>query len=140
MSYEQERDDIETHFLTEWTTTTKIRWDNVKWDNPAEDPSWVALTIITDEADQISLGDNPRYRFPGMVIVQVFVKEGTGTGVVNQLADQVVEAFRLRTLGTAPTGFVKFQTPWKRREGVKNGWFQMNVFAPYQRDECLPRP
>jgi len=140
MSYDQERQDIETYFTTSWGTTTKIRWDNVKWTEPVADPSWVALTVITDEAAQISLGDNPLYRFPGMVIVQVFVKEGTGTGVANQLADQVVEAFRLRTLGVTATGFVKFQTPWKRREGIKEGWFQMNVFAPYARDESLPRP
>lgn len=141
MSYKTEGDAIEQYFTTAWGATTKIKYDNVKWEEPKADDSWVSLSLTNDAADVISVNPTALYRFPGVVIVQLFRKEGKGTGPLDALADQVMTLFRHKVLALpASEGYIHFKVPYKRRVGLANGWFQVNVVAPFSRDEVLVKP
>lgn len=122
---------VEQLFAAGWGSTTKIAYDNLQF-NPDEvnDDSWVRLNVIDGTAEQVGLGAEANlYRHPGVVIVQVFVKEGQGIRVAKQLADQVAAIFR----GTT-SGGVLYRTPSVERIGPNGGWFQVNVNIPFQWD------
>jgi len=138
--YDDERAAIEAHFATQWGSTTKIRYDNINWIEPKTESAWVSITIVNQEAEIIELRNPAIYRFPGVVIVQVFVKEGLGSGLANIHADAAVEAFRHRVLEQGSSGKINFRTPYKRRIGTENGWYQVNVVAPFFRNVLLTKP
>lgn len=83
---------IATRFQTIWNNRTPIRFENTDWTNP--DGSWVSLTVRTGLGDQIELRENALHRYPGVVIIQVFQKERTGTAECNKLAGQIADVFR----------------------------------------------
>lgn len=135
--FDDERQVLEDRFNTLWPTlgNTKIKWENAPWDEPKEDPTWVAFSIQTGPGDQISLGDDARSRYTGTVIIQVFQKERTGTGAANILAGQAADIFRRLEICVDESGLLRFRIPSKVTVGLNNGWFQINVICPYIRDQ-----
>lgn len=135
--FDDERKVIEKRFKALWATLgkTKIKYENVSWEEPKEDKTWVALTIITADATQVGLGDNALARYGGTVIIQVFQKERTGTGDAQRLAGQAADIFRRLEICEDESGLLRFRIPSKVPVGLNNGWFQINVNCPYFRDQ-----
>ena len=136
MSYETEREVLETHFLENWPET-EIDWENVEAspeleaDKQAGSP-WVRFTIQNGQAFAAAIGGDPlMYRSPGVVFVQVFTKSGIGTAIGAGLADKVAAIFRGKRL----TGGIHCQAPTVTRIGRDGSWFQFNVSIPFYRDE-----
>jgi hypothetical protein len=114
------------------------RYPNQTFTAP-DDGTYVAFTFNSGPGDKIEL-NNPAssslHRYSGLVIVQVFQKENTGTSEARQLANTVVNTFRDKEIPLGGgTGLLRFQrSPEVRTIGVQEGWYQLNVFCPYNRD------
>lgn len=133
MSWDDERSAVEQRFSASWGDTTPVRYENVKWVEPT-DGEWVALSIQGAGANQISLNVSALVRFDGLISVQVFAKENTGTRVIRNLAEQAASIFRRADFSKDSSGRIVCQIPWIKAVGTKNGWYQVNVIVPYHRD------
>ena len=135
--FDDERKVLEKRFKTLWPTlgNTRIRWENAPWDEPKKDLTWVAFTLVTTDGNLIGIAENALSRYGGLVIIQVFQKERTGTGLANRLAGQVADIFRRLEICEDQSGLLRFRIPSKVTVGLNNGWFQINVNCPYDRDQ-----
>ena len=119
---------IEHHFDEQWAARTPINWDN---DNATPSGNHVAFTIIHATATLSNLGNedgtSASYR-TGLVTVQVFTRQGTGTEDSRALslqARQLLEGFR--------SGSLRLKAGVARQiGGDDNGFFQTNVDVPFE--------
>lgn len=125
MSYEIEKSTIETYFQTHWTETPVV-FDNVQ--APDGLSEWVRLTIVNGDAYQASMGDNPSFRYTGVVLVQIRTKRNIGAGRALRLADQVDNLFRLLVLSN-----IRFKVPRLDRGPIDEEWFINNVSVDFYR-------
>jgi len=135
--FDDEREVLETRFRDLWPTlgNTKVRWENTAWVEPKEDETWVGFSIVTTEGNLIGIAEEALTRYGGLVIIQVFQKERTGTGAANRLAGQAADIFRRLEICLEQSGLIRFRIPSKVTVGLNNGWFQINVNCPYMRDQ-----
>lgn len=135
MSYEQERKDIETRFKTQWAAlgrSESIAFEGVPFDGKAASLPYVALFIRPADADQVSLGPNPVYRHPGVVIVQCFTPRDKGMKLGMQLADAAASVFR----GWRQGG-LRFRAPSVTPVGEEEDRLHVNMTAAYVRDQVF---
>ncbi len=131
--FENERAAVTTLFKTAWGSTSNVKWPNWTFDEAGQVQPWVAFTLITGDGLQISLGDKALHRYGGLVIIQVFQKELTGTKEQRLLAGKVSRIFIRKELVLPGGGVITFRTPFAKDVGVINGWNQINVHCPYKR-------
>lgn len=133
MSFEAARKNIMAHFSSNFSgvAADKIAWDNVAF-KPVTGSPWVRVSIQGNLNNFASIGGpSIKVRRLGIVFVQVFVPEGTGTLVADQLADDIADALEAKQLLTGET----FQASTKTEAGANNGWYQLNVSTPFYFDE-----
>lgn len=124
MNYLEEKRIIETYFESLWTHTP-VMFENKQYDGDSE---WIRLSIQNGDAFQATMGDDPAFRHPGVVFVQIFTKTDTGSGRALELADFVDALFRNLVL---PEG-IYFKMPQVRK--VQNSeWCQVNVSTEFYR-------
>jgi Bacteriophage related domain of unknown function len=128
VSFLSEQSAIETLFALSWTATP-IAEDNTDF-NPSALTEWVRIVVLNADGQVASLGDDPLIRYRGIVVVQIFVKSGTGWGRSMTLADLVTPIFKNVRLGSIQLG-----VPSPNRVGPSGGWYQVNVDCPYYREE-----
>ena len=130
-----ERQAIEARLEANFTAMP-IRFENA----PAaetQDP-YCALFIRRGEGHQITLGPSPQLqRWAGLIVVQVFVPEDTGTQVIADYADSIAAVFNRQELSTGASGLIRCRVARVDTIGTRNGWFQMNVTIPYIRDKSV---
>lgn len=131
---------LERYFDTQWGARTPINWDN---DNATPSGSHVAFTI--DHAASVTLGmgavdaDGFRtetYRNVGVLTVQVFTPQGTGTEESRELTEgvrSILQGFQSGSLR------VKEVTPRKVGEDG-NGFWQVNCDASFEYKEVRRIP
>ena len=138
MGFAAERKAIEERFLTQWALSTKSAvvtlFENSAISPPTEEP-FVALYIRSGAGQQISLGSSPLDRYDGLIIVQVFVPEETGTQEAREIADVVETIFKRQSFSSGAGGLIRCRLAALDPMGNKAGWLQSNVSIPYQRDE-----
>jgi len=139
LSFADERQAIENRFSTLWTESAKIMYENQQREEPKDDASWVALFIVDTPGNQIDLRDVALHRQGGIIIVQVFVREGVGTQSARVLVDAVATIFRRATFSVGASGTIKCRTTSIESLGVSDGWFQMNASTPFIRDTLHAR-
>jgi hypothetical protein len=136
LSYDGEFGALLGRLAAEWDEEDNgpVAWPNRKFDPP--DPSdvdvWIRPTVLPGVASQVSLGDAPRYRHPGLLVVQVFSPLGVGDGAMRRAADRLMAIYRLARV----EGF-RFRAPYLDPVGPGETWFQANVVVPYERDETF---
>lgn len=133
-SFEIEREAINSMFDTVWGNTTPIKRTNLAAPKVTDVKNYVALTYQTGQALQASVQENALHRYPGLVIVQVFQKEDTGTSELRQLVGKVAEIFRRKDVIVPGPACLRFETPYPLEVGANNGWYQVNVVCPFTRD------
>lgn len=125
MSYVAEKSTIEQFFATQWTHTPYY-FENVHIDTPPDE--WVRLTIGNGDAFQASMGDNPAFRYPGVVFVQIRTKKNLGSGRAVELADLADGLFKNLVLGN-----LRFKVPRLDRGPIDEEWFILNVSVDFYR-------
>lgn len=133
MSFANLRAALEGRFATNWGSTAPVKWQNAPFNPPAASP-WVAFWILDGHGAQKSLQSNPLHRFVGLVTVQVFTPEATGTNRGRELADTAAAIFRRAQFAVTGGGTVTCRTPSLKNLGLEAGWLQLNVETPYQYD------
>lgn len=138
MSFSAERKAIEVYFTEAWKNSihsaVPIAYENVAFP-PNGDKPWIALYVIPGEGNQMSIGTTPLQRWTGIITIQVFVRAGTGTQAAREIADTVAGILNLVEFSTDESGTLRTRTPQLRTVGVNDGWYQLNVVIPYQRDK-----
>lgn len=128
MNIGQEQIDIESHFTPLWTETV-VEYENQYYDK-ADLQEWTRLRVLPASANQASLGNNPLFRYRGIVVVQIFIRAGIGAGRAKALADDASDIFRNLVLGR-----IHFGVPEATSMGTTDGWYGLNVDCPYYREE-----
>jgi hypothetical protein len=130
VDFEDAQKAIETKFSTAWGTTTEVAYDNVDYVPPANVLQWVRLNVLNGATIVAGLaGSANLYRTAGVVVIQIFIKEGEGVRQGLLLADTAAAIFR----GTQVDG-VLYRAPSIVRVGPSDGWYQVNVNIPFQWD------
>ena len=130
--FEDERVAIEQRFHDNWTATP-IVWGNVTFKE--QTAPYVALFILDGEGRQASLGTVALRRWDGLIVVQVFTVEDTGTKLGRTYADTIGAIFDRAEFSYANSGLIRCRVPSVATVGVQNGWFQHNVSVPFIRDK-----
>lgn len=127
MSYEQERADIVAFLNTNWTDTP-IDWEN----SPGGEPSlpFIQPTILNAAAANLSLGAQS-VRFPAILSINIWAKQGTGTTIPNRHADTLLGLLSNKDIGTNVETFAAFKTVL----GEADGRYQINITVPFERRE-----
>lgn len=127
MSYSQERTDIMTYLAANWSATP-IDAEN----SPSGEPDlpFIQPTILNAQADALTL----RYqtiRYPGVISINVWAAQGTGTKTANAHADDLVDLFTDKNIGVN----VETMAAYKTVIGEADGRYQINVTVPFERRE-----
>lgn len=138
MGWADERASIEGRFRTQWDLSSKssvpIRYEGSPI-SPGDNAEFVALFIRNANGTQITLGSNPRDRYTGVILVQIFVLERTGTQEAKEIADVVEGIFKRAVFSSGSGGTITCRIATTTFVGQDNGKHQLDVSIPFQRDE-----
>lgn len=123
---------IENRLQTMYSTTP-IKFEDVNFRETGS--AYVALTILMGDGQRIALGDeNPETRFPGVIMIQCFVPEGTSTLPALELADEIAAIFHESRFSLGNSGTIRCRTSSVEKQPTRDGWTQANVTTPFVRD------
>lgn len=132
MSYQATQLAIENFIQANWPhTSVPIIFDNVHFD-PQDTTEWIRVSVKYDEPFQASLGDNPAFRYFGVLFFQIFLKPDVGSGRAAELADTITSLFRAQTI-SGLTFRVPEMNPVTSRKPMD--WYQVNVSITFFRGE-----
>jgi hypothetical protein len=130
--FEAKQTAVETYFKSNWNTT-QIHWENTAGFNPEIYEEFVRFTLGFGDSTRMQIGGGG-YRYFGVLMIQVFVKEGIGVNRGVKLADIVSGLFRDQIVSGVNFA-VPFVTKFPKAE---KGWFQVQVSTPFYFDEVTP--
>ena len=126
-------DTIMDRFATEWGTSTKIIFEESNREEVkiGSNENWVRLAIIPFNSMSASsgIGDGGLNRHKGMISIQVYVPESSGTITHRSLIDQALAVFDRQSFSVIRCGVSHVSKP--ARDG---GWYFKTVSTPYQGD------
>lgn len=132
MSYETERQLIETEFQTQWAGRTPVQYGDIAIDAPDGD-DWVRITILNGQGTQGSVGSpgSNLVRHTGVVAIQVHCPLGSGQARFTPFAQAVEDIFRNKTIEN-----LRFGIPYVSGGAIQNGAFtSRTMMCPFTRDE-----
>lgn len=137
MGYAATEQTIRERFVAQWAAlhpTVPYTFDNQGQDDsfPTRDTAWVRVVILDGEAEQVEMGNTRRWRRTGLVVVQIFVPSGEGTGEAAQLCDSVRDIYEGRTINGVIFRATSRNRVGRGRDAV---WVQWNASTPFQADE-----
>jgi hypothetical protein len=134
--FDKERETLEAYFKAQFKAVSDwpVQYQNIPFTEPA-DGKFVRFTILNGESTRRSLGENPNRRHPGAVMIQIFVPDGGGTKSAREIADKIEPLFADKSIQSG-TSWISFDDVSIVPVGkVENGRFQLNVSAPFLRDD-----
>ena len=90
---------------------------------------WIDSEIRWYGAKTVAMGERPRGRSTGALMVRVYCREGSGTRLPDVLCDELEELFRPRRIGGAVFDFPERLTPTEQM-----GWAKVGILAPFYLD------
>lgn len=143
-SYEDEFETIASIFQTGWVSgspaepVTPIIWPGISSSVPTDANGkavdYVMFFITNGGCEQVSIGGNANvFRHIGIVSCKIFCLTGRGEIPAKKYADKFCDIFR----GYSVDG-LRFYAPYSVIIGDTNdGYYQINTFAPFERDSYL---
>lgn len=128
--FEAKQTAIETMFQNAFPDT-EIAFENTPGPSPDLFSEFMRLVVQFGTSIRTQIGGGA-YRYPGLVMVQIFLKEGVGVNRGVVLADAVKSLF----LDAVNTG-INFQVPYVTKIPADKGWFQVQVSIPFYFDEVI---
>ena len=128
MTFSEIRAAIESRMAT--ITGLPVAWDNLAISSGVataqqDKAPWCRLTI-QDGSSEFATHDTLTRR-GGVVFVQVFTDERTGTATARQKADDVAALLQGYT-----TAGLRLRAASVARVGPEDGWYQINVQVPFE--------
>lgn len=132
-----ENEAVNTLFNEGMEGVASIAYQNKAF-TPEPKESWVRLTVLEGDSNQVEIGDPAKYhRRSGIIMVNVFTARDIGDGAAREICDSVMALFRNKT-AAFDSGLVRFRSPSKRVvQSSNDAYFQMNVSIPYFTDETF---
>lgn len=131
-SYTTVGNTIKSRFFANWNTTD-IAWENRKFD-PSTGTAWVRFNIRDGTALQPYLS-NSRRQF-GVVIVEIYVPDGTGDSTARTYADSISDIYR-----RIHVDGVRFQEPRAGRASTQeHGWYRWLCEIEFEADTFPGEP
>lgn len=119
-------------FFQDGLSSHQLVFENMGGVSPELFDEYLRLTVQFGDSYRMQIGGQA-YRHPGLVMVQVMVKEGVGVSRAMVLADEVKDLF----LEAVHEG-INFQVPYVTKQPVsEEGWFQVQVSVPFYFDEVI---
>jgi len=116
-------------------SASPIVYDNTPIDDDdVRGVGYINVVILTGDSSQISLGDSPVDRHPGVIVIQSFTPENEGTRTAKARADLIDPIFKRKEFRLGNSGLIRTRVPTVVHVGVQDGWFQSNIEIPYIRD------
>ena len=115
-----------------------IAWPNVNF-TPPESGGYIKFDLLPAETRQITLGDDGYNRLTGIAQFAVYWPEGQGMVLPNEIAGEIIAAFKRGTVITRETQNIRIVAPPYTLPAVTFGnWTQIAVRVPYQTDASNP--
>lgn len=133
MNFIEAEAEIRKFFNDAWAGATAIAWPDLKFAIPDRE-NWVRFDCAENDGQQVSMGSpgSNRFRHYGIVTIQIFQPQDQGSKDARQLASNALGVF----MGAVTTNGVHFQDVQGRQIGNDgNGFYQINVVAPFYYDE-----
>jgi hypothetical protein len=124
---------IEARLAAAWTVTP-IRYENAPFKETTA--PYIALYVLDGEGHQVSLQAAPLRRWVGIITIQIFVPQDTGTRVAKGYANTLGAIFDRAEFSSGASGLIRSRIPSIREIGILNGWYQVNVDVPFIRDKA----
>lgn len=137
VDFRDERRAIEKRFNDQWAGATPIRWDNVPFKIPDPPVPWVGFAVRPANNNRQTIGPNRLLRSVGIINIQLFAPEATGTNAIDTLVDTAAAIFDEAEFSLGNSGLIRCRVPEIDYIGNRDndGWFQKNVICPYIRDK-----
>jgi len=135
MSYLAAVQAIQGYFEAQWIAagrTEPRKWPNFNFTAP--DGPWIGVTVVDNISEQIDLlVSAATFRHDGMVIIQFLDKSGSATEKHYAMIDAACAILRGRVISS--TYFFGAPQPQGPGFETEDGYYQMNVNFPFDRDE-----
>lgn len=129
MGFQSSQAAIEVLFGDNWSYTP-ITYEGVTYD-PKEVDEYVRISVQEPGGNQGSCGtQNVLFRYRGTFQVQIFIRDGQGSGRALELADLVTPIFRSKIVNG-----IHYGVPAVVKVGPSNAWYQVNVICEFYREE-----
>ena len=131
MSYDTQRNAIQTRFKTQWQAsypTIPIVYDNLRAEKAPD--GYVALSILNGASTLRGMGAQRLFRYPGVISVDVFIPAEKGTKLLDQYADTIEGIFRAVSFNG-----ILCRSVDRRDLGKQDNFWRVNVSFPFTRDE-----
>jgi hypothetical protein len=103
--------------------------EHMPFTKPANQGTFIELTIIPANTILASI-DGSRKRFVGNAIINIWTKDGAGTGEAEKLADELAELFSVWPKKQMPVSVE--EVPSVRRSLIDGGYSITPVVFPYR--------
>lgn len=138
--YKAQDNELKTRFNTVWANRISVEWPNKTLNPLPQDVNgkpapWCRFTIIdgNDRTQTTIGGDTNNFRNTGIICIQLFVASDDGISNINQYADDAIAIFN-------KWGGTNIQCKAGSKKNIGNdgsGYYQVNVYIPFRRDELL---
>lgn len=126
MSFAQERVDIETRLIMNWTTTP-IAFDNGSF-VPTPGTPWIRCSILMGEAFALAFGRAVAVECSGIIDIGIFVPRLSGTALARAYADTLAALFHMQKFETVDCDEASVQNL-----GIDDSWYHFVLSIPYTR-------
>ena len=130
---------VQTRMSEQWAAgaypSLPVFYENYAHGMEAGDNSFIELILRDGEGERISIPPAAIDRYAGVIIAQIFVRPRFGARIARQYADAVSEIFKWMQFETGQSGRITCKTPSIIPLGEVDGWIQINVSIPFQRDK-----
>lgn len=132
MEFREKQAAIESHIKTGFeASVARIVFENTPAPNPDLIDEWIRVQVQFGDSFRMQLGDQPAYRHPGVVFIQIFLREGVGVDRGVELADGLTTLLRDQVVGE-----INLQVPRVNKIPFSDkGWYQLQVATPFYFDE-----
>lgn len=121
-------------FITDFAAahaSIPVEIENQKFTQPTNS-SWVSFHLRWFHSARASIGTSNRFkRHEGMVIVEVFVKEDTGTATMYSICKTIEDTFDEAHFALSDGSYVTCHVPKVKIHGLQDGFFVAQVMTEF---------
>ena len=133
MSFEDERRAFE-YRVSQNFSAAPVKYPGVPLDVTGD--AYVRMQLLPSAAKRVSLGNNGRFRYWGLLVFEIFTRADKGSKAAKVLADQLSAIFKEASFNRGTSGYILCGVPHIDDLGAReDGWYQLNLITEYRRDE-----